>query len=106
MTSQIQVNLNPQSINQQTHPEVAGQLQGTRSVTREERVDPQWLGRFSHLLAYEFHPFTKPAAAAAKSLQSCPTPYDPMDCSPPGFSAHGILQERTLEWVAISFSNA
>ena len=41
-----------------------------------------------------------------KSLQSCPTLCDPMDCSPPGFSIHGILQARTLEWVAISFSNA
>ena len=46
------------------------------------------------------------AAAAAKSLQSCPTLCDPMDCSLPGFSVHGILQARTLEWVAISFSNA
>ena len=46
------------------------------------------------------------AAAAVKSLQSCPTLWDPMDCSPPGFSVHGILQARTLEWVAISFSNA
>ena len=46
------------------------------------------------------------AAAAAKSLQSCPTLCDPMDCSPPGFSIHGILQARTLEWVAISFPNA
>ena len=44
-------------------------------------------------------------SAAAKSLQSCPTLCDPMDCSPPGFSVHGILQARTLEWVAISFSN-
>ena len=43
------------------------------------------------------------AAAAAKSLQSCPTLCDPMDCSLPGFSIHGILQARTLEWVAISF---
>ena len=43
-------------------------------------------------------------AAAAKSLQSCPTLCDPMVCSPPGFSIHGILQARTLEWVAISFS--
>ena len=40
----------------------------------------------------------------AKLLQSCPTLYDPMDCSPPGFSVHGILQAGTLEWVAISFS--
>ena len=46
------------------------------------------------------------AAGAAKSLQSCPTLCDPMDCSLPGFSVHGILQARTLEWVAISFSNA
>jgi len=45
------------------------------------------------------------AVAAAKSLQSCPTLWDPIDCSPPGFSVHGILQARTLEWVAISFSN-
>ena len=46
------------------------------------------------------------AAAAAKSLQSCPTLCDPIDCSLPSFSVHGILQARTLEWVAISFSNA
>ena len=47
-----------------------------------------------------------PAAAAAKSLQSCPTLCDPIDGSPPGSPIPGILQERTLEWVAISFSNA
>ena len=46
------------------------------------------------------------AAAAAKLLQSCPTLCNPMDCSLLGFSVHGILQARTLEWVAISFSNA
>ena len=46
------------------------------------------------------------ATPAAKSLQLCPTLCDPMDCNPPGFSVHGILQARTLEWVAISFSNA
>ena len=45
-------------------------------------------------------------AAAAKSLQSCPTLCDPIDISPPGSPAPGILQARTLEWVAISFSNA
>ena len=43
---------------------------------------------------------------AAKLLQSCPTLCDPMDCSLPGFSVPGILQARTLEWVAISFSSA
>ena len=46
------------------------------------------------------------AAAAAKSLQSCPTLCDPIDGSPPGSLVLGILQARTLEWVAISFSNA
>ena len=46
------------------------------------------------------------AAAAAKSLQSCTTLGDPIDSSPPGSPVPGILQARTLEWVAISFSNA
>ena len=46
------------------------------------------------------------AAAAAKSLQSCPTLCDPVDGSPPGSPVPGILQARTLEWVTISFSNA
>ena len=46
----------------------------------------------------------KPAAAAAKSLQSCPTLCDPIDSSPPGSPVPGILKARTLEWVAISFS--
>ena len=46
------------------------------------------------------------AAAAAASLQSCPTLCDPRDSSPPGSPVPGILQVRTLEWVAISFSNA
>ena len=46
------------------------------------------------------------AAAAAKLLQLCPTQCDPIDNSPPGSSVPGILQARTLEWVASSFSNA
>ena len=54
-------------------------------------------GKGGHLFA---------AAAAAKSLQSCPTLCDPIDGSPPGSPIPGILQARTLEWVAISFSNA
>ena len=49
---------------------------------------------------------TAAATAAAKSLQSCPTLCDPTDGSPPGSAVPGILQARTLEWVAISFSNA
>ena len=55
-----------------------------------------WLVAFSQLSV----------AAAAKSLQSCPTLCDPVEGSPPGSPAPGILQARTLEWVAISFSNA
>ena len=50
--------------------------------------------------------YTPTAAAAAKSLQSCPTLCDPIDGSPPGSPVPGILQARTLESVAISFSNA
>ena len=50
--------------------------------------------------------FFKSAAAAAKSLQSCPTLCDPIDSSPPGTPIPGILQARTLEWVAVAFSNA
>ena len=49
---------------------------------------------------------TQSAAAPAKSLQSRPTLLDPIDGSPPGSPVPGILQARTLEWVAISFSNA
>ena len=48
---------------------------------------------------------TVKTAAAAKSLQSCPTLCDPIDSSPPGSPVPGILQARTLEWVAISFSS-
>ena len=50
--------------------------------------------------------FVTSVAAAAKLLQLCPTLCDPIDGSPPGFPVPGILQARTLEWVAISFSNA
>ena len=53
-----------------------------------------------------FNPSHNSAAAAAKSLQLCPTLCDPPDGSPPGSAIPGILQARTLEWVAISFSNA
>ena len=59
---------------------------------------------FQGLLPSEVLPFGH--AAAAKSLQSCPTPCDPIDGSPPGSPVPGVLQARTLEWVAIYFSNA
>ena len=66
-----------------------------------------WIKLASPALAGRFFT-TDPhaAAAAAKSLQSCPTLCDPIDSSPTGFPVPGILQARTLEWVAISFSNA
>ena len=54
----------------------------------------------------QWKPNVYSAAAAAKSLQSCPTLCDPRDSSPPGSPVPGILQARTLEWVAISISNA
>ena len=50
--------------------------------------------------------YTLTATTAAKLLQSCPTLCDPIDGSPPGSAVPGILQARTLKWVAISFSNA
>ena len=69
-----------------------------------------WAPR-TQLLQYTLSPPRDPtsdssaAAAAAKSLQSCLTLCDPIDSSPPGSPIPGILQARTLEWVAISFSN-
>jgi len=61
-----------------------------------------------NLLFPHFSPSQKmdfSAAAAAKLLQSCPALCDPIDGSPPGSPVPGILQARTLEWVAVSFSN-
>ena len=52
-----------------------------------------------------FHRHLGNSAAAAKSLQSCPTLSDPMDCSPPGSSIHGIFRATVLEWGAIAFSS-
>ena len=62
--------------------------------------------RMSIVATFIQHSFGNTAAAAAKSLQSCPTLCDPIDGSPLGSSVPGIFQARTLEWVAISFSNA
>ena len=47
---------------------------------------------------------TYPCESESESPQSCPTLFDPMDCSLPGFSIHGICQAKVLEWVAIAFS--
>ena len=61
-----------------------------------------WWGRRDELGDQDWHTYT--AAAAAKSLQSCPTLCDPIDGSPPGSPVPGILQARVLEWGAIAFS--
>ena len=61
-----------------------------------------FVGKVMSLLFNMLYAAAAAAAAAAKSLQSCPTLCDPIDRSPPGSSVHGILQARTLEWVAIS----
>jgi len=63
------------------------------------------VGQFEKVALKHIH-YHAAAAAAAKSLQSCPTLCDPIDGNPPGSPVPGILQARTLEWVAISFSNA
>ena len=67
-----------------------------------------FFNRTAHIMFYENKNSVKwvTAAAPAKSLRSCPILCDPIDGSPPGSSIPGILQARTLEWVAISFSNA
>ena len=70
----------------------------TIALTRRTFVDKVMSLLFNMLLSA--------AATAAKSLQSCPTLCDPIDGSPPGSPIPGILQAGTLEWVAISFSNA
>ena len=68
---------------------------------------PALAGRlFTTSAIWEAHTNCMVTTITTKSLQSCPTLCNSMDCSLPGFSVHGILQARTLEWVAISFSNA
>ena len=68
----------------------------------------EWIKKVSYIYTMEYYSTIKKnvAAAAAASLQSCPTLCDPRDGSPPGSAIPGILQARILEWVAISFSNA
>ena len=70
------------------------------------RLQPRGLQRFRHDWMTNTFTFLSRTHFAAESLQSCPTLCDPIDGSPPGSLVPGILQARTLEWVAISFSNA
>ena len=77
---------------------VGGAMEWEVRVTRCKVLYIEWIKTTVHHAAA--------AAAAAKSLQSCPTLCDPIDSSPPGPTVPGIFQARTLEWVAISSSNA
>ena len=63
-------------------------------------------GNYFNISFFHFYHFSIIYSFAAKSLQSCPTLCDPIDGSPPGSAVPGILQARTLEWVAISFSSS
>ena len=72
-------------------------------VTKSQVQLSMYIQRFSSSVVPNLY---GTAAAAAESLQLCPTLCDPIDGSPPGSPVPGILQARTLEWVAISFSNA
>ena len=75
-----------------------------REVFESKNCPPSLLGLFLFLLCLCQKPVPHPAAAA-ESLRSCPTLCDPIDSSPPDSPIPRILQARTLEWVAISFSN-
>ena len=81
-----------------------GVISGSSSLSLE--LIPLFSGLWSTSFFIYLFAFVKHAVAAAKSLQSCPTLCDPTDGSPSGSPVPGILQARTLEWVAISFSNA
>ena len=73
----------------------------------KEPACPPWASKWAmNLLLVPTSPTPYFSAATAKSLQSCPTLCDSIDGSPPGSPIPGILQARTLEWAAISFSNA
>ena len=73
---------------------------------KEGEADMERLKGFFSAKNLPHLPMLMVATAAAKSLQSCPTLCDSIDGNPPGSLVPGILQARTLEWVAISFSNA
>ena len=78
---------------------------GYKVITWNEKIVNRWNSFFLLLLQVQLAS-EHLDAAAAKSLQSCLTLWDPIDGSPPGSAVPGILKARTLEWVAISFSNA
>jgi len=79
------------------YPQAPTSLHNVSVLTLTHRKARPFFDFYTHT-----HPL--PTATAAKSLQLCPTLCDPIDRSPPGSPVPGILQARTLEWVAISFS--
>ena len=83
-------------------PQAVGGREGSSSIFRKLICNNNI--RFTCILWFRNSTSVWTAAAAAKSLQSCPTLCDPTDGSPPGSPIPGILQARTLEWVALSFS--
>ena len=85
---------------------VLGSISGREQQAGEKEEALKDTCRSNNHLSHEPLLCPAAAAAAAKSLQSCPNLCDPIDGSPPGSAIPGILQARTLEWVAISFSNA
>ena len=86
---------------------IRGRIKDTETLLCQQRSNLVRAVIFPVVMyACESWTIKKAAAAAAKSLQSCPTLCNPVDGSPSGSPISGILQARTLEWVAISFSNA
>ena len=92
----------------QAHLTSHSRMSGSRWVITPSWSSGSWRSFLYRFSIYSCHLFliSSASVAAAKSLQSCPTLCDPIDSSPPGSPVPGILQARTLEWVAISFSNA
>ena len=84
------------------HPSGLSHRSGLSSLPHT--ANSYWLS-ILHMVMHMFRCYSLNAAAAAKLLQSCPTLCDPIDGSPWGSPVPGVLQARTLEWVAISFSN-
>ena len=99
----------PRAERQNHHVQEPGRFHTTQSTPKQlhsfnnpaNTLVPEEKEKMKHT-----QPGSLAAAAAAKLLQSCPTLCDPVDSSPSGSPVPGILQARTLEWVAISFSNA
>ena len=87
-------------------PDVKSQLTRKERDVRKDWGQEEKGAKEDEMVAWHHWLSGHAAAAAAKSLQSCPTLCDPIDGSPPGSPVPGTLQARTLEWVAISFSNA